>query len=44
VIVLIALGYNLFFVYVQPDKYGIKVARVGMKDLFTRERRPQIQR
>jgi regulator of protease activity HflC (stomatin/prohibitin superfamily) len=30
VIVLIILGYNLFFVYVQPDQYGIKVARVGI--------------
>ncbi len=30
VIVLIALGYNLFFIYVEPDKFGIKVARVGM--------------
>ena len=30
VIVLIVLGYNLCFVYVQPDQYGIKVARVGM--------------
>ena len=30
VIVLMVLVYNLFFVYVQPDKYGIKVARVGM--------------
>ena len=30
VIVLMVLGYNLFFVYVQPDKYGVKVARVGM--------------
>lgn len=30
VIVLIIIGYNLFFIYVQPDQYGIKVARVGM--------------
>jgi regulator of protease activity HflC (stomatin/prohibitin superfamily) len=30
VMVLIVIGYNLCFVYVQPDKYGIKVARVGM--------------
>lgn len=30
VIVLIILGYNLFFVYVKPDQYGIKVARVGI--------------
>ncbi len=30
VIVLIVLGYNLFFIYVEPDKFGIKVARVGM--------------
>ncbi len=30
VIVLIVIGFNLFFVYVQPDKYGIKVARVGI--------------
>ena len=30
VIVLMVLGYNLFFIYVQPDQYGIKVARVGM--------------
>ncbi len=29
-VVLLVIGYNLFFVYVQPDKYGIKVARVGM--------------
>ena len=29
-IVLVVLSYNLFFVYVQPDKYGIKVARVGV--------------
>ncbi|MFC1876455.1 SPFH domain-containing protein [Thermodesulfobacteriota bacterium] len=30
VMVLIVLGYNLFFIYVEPDKFGIKVARVGM--------------
>ena len=30
VMVLIVIGYNLCFVYVQPDQYGIKVARVGM--------------
>ena len=29
-VVLIAIGYNLFFVYVEPDEYGIKVARVGI--------------
>jgi regulator of protease activity HflC (stomatin/prohibitin superfamily) len=29
-VVLVALGYNLFFIYVEPDKFGIKVARVGM--------------
>ena len=29
-VVLVAIGYNLFFVYVRPDEYGIKVARVGI--------------
>jgi len=29
-IVLAFVGYNLFFVYVRPYEYGIKVARVGM--------------
>ena len=29
-VVLAYFGYNLFFVYVLPDEYGIKVARVGM--------------
>ena len=29
-VVLIVVGYNLFFVYVRPDEYGIKVARVGI--------------
>jgi len=28
-IVLLTLLYNLFFVYVRPDEYGIKVERVG---------------
>ena len=28
--VLVIIGYNLFFVYVQPDEFGIKVARVGI--------------
>lgn len=27
-VVLVVIGYNLFFVYVRPDEYGIKVARV----------------
>ncbi len=27
---LVIICYNLFFVYVQPDEYGIKVIRVGM--------------
>ena len=30
VIVLLVIAYNLLFVYVQPDKYGIKVVRVGL--------------
>ncbi len=30
VVVLVALFYNLFFVYVRPDEYGIKVVRVGI--------------
>jgi regulator of protease activity HflC (stomatin/prohibitin superfamily) len=30
VVVLIVICYNLFFVYVRPDEYGIKVARVGI--------------
>jgi regulator of protease activity HflC (stomatin/prohibitin superfamily) len=29
-IVLVIICYNLFFVYVRPDEYGIKVDRVGM--------------
>ena len=29
-VVLAVIGYNLFFVYVRPDEYGIKVARVGI--------------
>ena len=29
-VVLVYVGYNLFFVYVRPDEYGIKVARVGI--------------
>jgi regulator of protease activity HflC (stomatin/prohibitin superfamily) len=28
--VLLFVSYNLFFVYVQPDEYGIKVVRVGL--------------
>ncbi len=30
VVVLVFTFYNLFFVYVQPDEYGIKVIRVGL--------------
>jgi regulator of protease activity HflC (stomatin/prohibitin superfamily) len=30
VIVLVIIFWNLFFVYVQPDEYGIKVIRVGL--------------
>jgi regulator of protease activity HflC (stomatin/prohibitin superfamily) len=29
-LVLFIIGFNLFFVYVQPDEYGIKVNRVGL--------------
>ena len=29
-VVLVFIGYNFFFVYVRPDEYGIKVARVGI--------------
>ena len=29
-VVLAFIAYNLFFVYVRPDEYGIKVARVGI--------------
>jgi len=29
-VVLVFIGYNLFFVYVRPYEYGIKVARVGI--------------
>ena len=29
-IVLVIICYNLFFVYVRPDEYGIKVVRVGI--------------
>ena len=28
--ILLVVGYQLFFVYVQPDQYGIKVVRVGL--------------
>jgi uncharacterized membrane protein YqiK len=27
---LLVISYNLFFVYVQPDEYGIKVVRLGL--------------
>ena len=30
-ILLLVIGYNLFLVYVQPDQYGIKVVRIGLK-------------
>ena len=30
VVVLLLVCYNLFFVYVRPDEYGIKVVRVGL--------------
>jgi regulator of protease activity HflC (stomatin/prohibitin superfamily) len=30
VILLLVIGFNLFFVYVEPDEYGIKVNRVGL--------------
>ena len=30
VILLLVVGFNLFFVYVEPDEYGIKVNRVGL--------------
>ena len=30
VVVLVFVFFNLFFVYVQPDEYGIKVIRVGL--------------
>lgn len=30
-LVLVFVFYNLFFVYVEPDEYGIKVVRVGLK-------------
>jgi hypothetical protein len=29
-VVLVFVGYNLFFVYVRPDEYGIKVVRVDI--------------
>jgi regulator of protease activity HflC (stomatin/prohibitin superfamily) len=29
-VVLVIVCYNLFFVYVRPDEYGIKVVRVGL--------------
>ncbi|MDQ1238922.1 MAG: hypothetical protein QG577_1107 [Thermodesulfobacteriota bacterium] len=29
-VVLIIIFYNLFFVYVRPDEYGIKVVRIGI--------------
>ena len=30
VLLVVFIGYNSFFVYVRPDEYGIKVARVGI--------------
>jgi regulator of protease activity HflC (stomatin/prohibitin superfamily) len=30
-LVLIVIGLNLFFVYVEPDEFGIKVNRVGLR-------------
>ncbi len=30
-IALVVVAYNLFFVYVKPNEFGIKVVRVGMK-------------
>lgn len=30
VLILTVASYNLFFVYVQPDEYGIKVIRIGL--------------
>jgi hypothetical protein len=30
VILLLVIGFNLFFIYVEPDEYGIKVNRVGL--------------
>ncbi len=29
-LVLLVIAYNMFFVYVQPDEYGIKVVRIGL--------------
>ncbi len=29
-VAILALAYNLFFVYVQPNEFGIKVVRIGM--------------
>lgn len=29
-LVLLVIGYNLLFVYIHPDEFGIKVARVGI--------------
>ena len=30
VIALLAMAYNLLFVYVRPNEYGIKVVRIGI--------------
>ena len=30
VAILVVVSYNLCFVYVQPDEYGIKVIRIGI--------------
>ena len=30
IVVLAIISYNIFFVYIRPDEYGIKVARVGI--------------
>ncbi len=37
VLVLLAVGYNLFFVYVRPDEFGIKVVRVGLNRGVSKE-------
>ena len=37
VLVLIAVCYNLFFVYVRPDEFGIKVVRVGLNRGVSKE-------
>ena len=34
---LLVIGYNMFFVYIQPDEYGIKVVRVGLNRGVHRE-------